>query len=78
MFKKGDKVIYIGDSDELEFGKTYTISKIIKIYDSFYIALMEIKNGKNIMVYSMIPFVTLKVYRKIKIDKLNGIGQTSI
>jgi hypothetical protein len=69
MFKVGDRVVYIGDSDAIEFNKIYTISKMCNLYKNEYMTLIEMKNDNKLC--STIRFINLKEYRKQKLKKIN-------
>ena len=68
MFKIGDKIICIEDSDVrfLELNNIYTILDIDIIY-----AVVYIKNENNFITdYNIERFISLKEYRKQKLQKI--------
>lgn len=76
--KVGDRVVYNGNHyyPGLIYGKSYTISEVIDIsevfdddYENDFILIFE----KLPDVYGFLSdFITIKEYRKLKLQKLNG------
>lgn len=74
MFKKGDIVVCIDDSDINTHGQYNKLKKhstyIIKKYDEYFDSVFLI-NMRGIYISKR--FISIKKYRKLKLEKLNNV-----
>lgn len=77
MFKVGDKVVCIKNNEHdvdnrvLTIGRVYTITYIDKLFGLHYIGVRH--NGFNHLQYDIDNFVSLREYRKKRINNLINI-----
>lgn len=74
MFKVGDKVVCIKNNEHdvdnrlLTIGRVYTVTYIDKLFGLYYIGIKH--NGFNHLQCDIDNFLSIKEYRKQKINKV--------